>query len=551
MEKVCREIIRLVLKKKIKTIEEVLKVRNKVVRRLKPKKIPNLIEIVLYANNEELKKLNFIQTKPVRTISGVHVIAIMTKPIECPHVKSGIGPCIMCPGGLDSYFGDMPQSYTGREPATMRGIRNKYDSYLQVMNRLEQYIVMGVIPDKVELILMGGTFPSFDKKYQEEFVKYAFKAMNDFSKLFFKKGKLDFLKFKKVFLLPGRVDDKERIKEIQKRLLKIKGKCELEKEQKKNEKVKIRCVGLTIETRPDYAGEKEAKEMLRLGATRVEVGVQSVYDDVLKFMCRGHDTKDNKEAFKILKNYGFKINVHYMIGFKDKKDEIEGLKKLFLDEEYRPDMLKIYPAMVMRGTKLYDLWRNKKYNTIKTKDAIEIISEFKRNVPDYVRIMRVQRDIPTSLAIDGVDRNNLRQYVKRHMDEQGLKCKCIRCREIRNEKIINPKLKVLEYDASNGREYFISFEEKNKIIGFCRLRIFDNKATIRELHVYAKAVEIGTKGKGVQHRGFGKKLMKKAEEICRKNKIKKLNVISGVGVREYYRMLGYKKEGYYMVKLLK
>jgi len=551
MKNICELIIKEVLIKKINTVEGVLKVRNRLCKKLRPKKLPTLIQILSYATDDELRRLKFIRTKPTRDLSGVSVVAIMTKPFRCPHVKSGIGPCIMCPGGPESHFGDVPQSYTGREPATMRGIRNKYDPYFQVMNRLEQYILLGGIPDKVELIIMGGTFPSFRKKYQEDFVKYAFKAMNDFSQLFFKNGNLNFKKFKEFFELPGSVADKERIKKIHSKLMRIKGKCELGKEQKKNEKAKIRCVGLTIETRSDYAGEKEAKEMLRLGCTRVELGVQSVYDDVLEFIHRGHTTEDTKKSFKILKNYGFKINAHYMIGFKNSKEELEGLKKLFLDENYRPDMLKIYPAMVIKGTKLYDLWKKKKYKAITTKEAVKIISRFKDYVPKYVRVMRIQRDIPTKLSVAGVDRNNLRQYVKSYMDKHGLKCKCIRCREIRNEKIKNPKLKVLEYDASKGKEYFISFEEKNKIIGFCRLRIFDNKAIIRELHVYAKAVEIGTKGKGVQHRGFGKKLMKKAEEICRKNNIKKLKVISGIGVKEYYRMLGYKKEGYYMVKTLK
>lgn len=550
MKELCRSIIEQVLSKNIKTVDGVLKVRDKLCKLYRPDSLPTLIQILSYANDNELKKLKFIQTKPTRSLSGVSVIAIMTKPFRCPHVKSGLGPCIMCPGGIESHFGDTPQSYTGREPATMRGIRNKYDSYLQVMNRLEQYILLGIIPDKVELIVMGGTFPSVNRKYQEEFVKYAFKAMNDFSKLFFKNGVLNFKKFKEFFELPGSVGDKNRTKKIQRKLMKLKGKCELKKEQKKNEKFKIRCVGLTIETRPDYATEKEAKQILSLGCTRVELGMQSVYEDVLKFMRRGHTTEDTKKAFKVLRNYGFKINVHYMLGFKKPSEEINGLKQLFLDENYRPDMLKLYPVMVVKGTKLYQLWKSKKYKAITTKEAVKILSTFKSNVPKYVRIMRVQRDIPGYLAEAGVDRNNLRQYVKEYMAKHNLKCKCIRCREIRNEKIKKPKLKIMKYKASEGKEFFVSFEEKNKLIGFCRLRIFNDKAFVRELHVYSSIVEIGKRGK-VQHRGFGKKLMKEAEKICIKNRIRKLSVISGIGVREYYRKLGYDLEGSYMVKTLK
>jgi len=551
MKELCRAIIREVLDKNINDVDSVLQVRGKLCKQYKPNSLPTLIQILSYANNSEIKKLNFIQTKPTRSLSGVSVVAIMTKPFRCPHVKSGLGPCIMCPGGIESYFGDVPQSYTGREPATMRGIRNKYDSYLQVMNRLEQYILLGVIPDKIELIIMGGTFPSVNKRYQEEFVKYAFKAMNDFSKLFFKNGVFNFSKFKKFFELPGSVGDKQRTKNIHEKLLKIKGKCDLKNEQKKNEKTKIRCVGLTIETRPDYATQKEAAQMLKLGCTRVELGMQSVYEDVLKFMKRGHSTEDTKKAFRILRNYGFKINVHYMLGFKKPKEELDGLKKLFYDEDYRPDMLKLYPVMVVKGTKLYELWKTKKYKPITTKEIVGILSKFKATVPKYVRIMRVQRDIPGYLAEAGASVNNLRQYVKTEMDKKGLICKCIRCREIRNEKISNSKLKIIKYNASEGKEYFISFEEKDKIIGFCRLRIFDDRAFVRELHVYSNVVEIGKSGNSLQHKGFGKKLIKKAEEICRENKINKLYVISGIGVREYYRKLGYKLEHTYMLKRLK
>jgi elongator complex protein 3 len=400
------------------------------------KKIPTDIQILLNTNIR-------LTTKPTRTGSGVAVVAIMTEPFKCPH-----GKCIYCPGGPESVFGNVPQSYTGKEPATMRGIRNNYDSYFQVLNRLEQYIVMGHIPEKVELIIMGGTFPSYPKSYQDDFIKYAFKAMNDFSRFFYSKKRFNIEKFKKFFGLPGEVGDPTRIAEIHGKLRKLKGRCVLGKEQKKNELSNIRCVGLTIETRPDYAKLKHANEMLKLGATRVEIGVQSVYGSALEEIERGHSVQDSIESIGILKDLGFKINLHYMPGLPgiDRKKDFEGMKELFSNPDYRPDMLKIYPCMVISGTKLYDLWKKKKFKPLSTKKAAELIAKFKKIVPAYVRIMRVQRDIPSYEIEDGVNRTNLRQYIDVYMKKRGFKCKCIRCREPRDAELENEKLIVREYE---------------------------------------------------------------------------------------------------------
>jgi elongator complex protein 3 len=467
----------------------------------------------------------------------------------------------MCPGGEDSVFGSVPNSYTGNEPATMRAKRNHYDSYLQVFNRLEQYVVIGQNPDKVDLIVMGGTFPFMPVTYQEEFVYYAFKAMNDFSKMFFKKGELDLKSFKEFFELPGRVGSEGRIDSIQKKLalLKEKGKKSLEAEHRENEKSMIRCIGLTIETKPDCAKLVHSNEMLRLGCTRVELGVQSVYDDALTRINRGHTVQETIDSIKTLKDLGFKINYHMMLGLPltDKKKDVDGLKRLFEDDNFKPEMLKLYPCMVMPGTALEKEWKKGLFRPITTKEAAERIVELKKIIPEYTRIMRVQRDIPTKLSKAGVDRNNLRQIVDELMIKKGLTCRCIRCREIKGKEIINPRIIVRKYGASEGTEYFISIETKDdKMVGFCRLRmpaqtlrkeITLKSALIRELHVYGSAVKIGNSGE-VQHRGFGKMLMQKAEEIAKKEKKDKIVVISGVGVRGYYRKLGYKKEGPYMVK---
>ena len=535
------------------------RLKKDISKKYKLKKIPTNIEILNNLTKEErLKFKDYFITKPVRTLSGVAPVAIMTKPLSCPHVKSGIGPCSYCPGGPNSYFGNIPQSYTGKEPATMRAIRANYDSYLQVFNRLEHYIILGQIPEKIELIVMGGTFPSFNKKYQEEFIKYSFKALNDFSRLFYNKNGFNYNKFKIFFELPCDVFSKERTKRIQNKLRKLKGKTNLEKEQLKNEKSKIRCIGLTIETRPDYGNLKQGNEMLRLGCTRVELGIQSVYDDVLKKIQRGHTINDSIDSIRSLKDLGFKLNFHMMLGINDSR-ELQGLKELFINEDFRPDMLKIYPCMVLKGTKLYEDYKKGRYHPLNTKDATEIISEFKRDIPPYCRIMRIQRDIPTSITEAGPDKTNLRQYVDKLLKEKGIKCHCIRCREIgRNIKQGKVKLNILEYNASQGREFFISLEDENSLYGFCRLRfpsqylrkeITKDSALIRELHVYGESVELGKKG-SIQHKGYGKLLLKKAEEIARKNNKTKMVIISGIGVREYYKNLGYKKEEVYMVKNL-
>jgi elongator complex protein 3 len=546
-----------IIKKGKPTKKKLARLKINLCKKHKVKQIPTDIKILLHAAPEDIDKLQLV-TKPTRTISGVAVVAIMSYPFSCPH-----GKCLICPGGPASPFGDVPQSYTGKEPATMRALRNKFDSYLQVMNRLEQYIVTGHVPDKIELIIMGGTFPSFRKSYQERFVTYAFKAMNDFSMLFYKKGKFDFLRFKEFFELPGEVGDPIRTKHIHTKLRKLRGKSSLEKEQKKNEKSNIRCVGLTLETRPDYAKLKQANEMLKLGCTRVEVGVQSVYEKALKNIERGHSVKDTIESFRALKDLGFKINAHYMPGLPgvSKKDDLIGLKELFLNSDFKPDMLKLYPCMVVEGTGLYELWKKGKYKPLTTKQAGEIIAEAKRFIPKYVRIMRVQRDIPSYMTAAGVDRTNLRQYVAEITKKKGIKCRCIRCREIgRAKKIGKPEIKVMHYFASEGAEFFISAEDKyDNLFGFCRLRfpnkrlrkeITEDSALIRELHVYGPAAAIGKKG-AVQHKGIGKELLKTAEKTAKTYYKKKIVVISGIGARSYYRKLGYKLEGHYMAKRIK
>lgn len=545
---------------------------------------PSNIEILNHLTTKQRKKYSsFFITKPTRTGSGVAPIAVMAKPFKCPH-----GKCTYCPGGPNSVFGNVPQSYTGKEPASMRAVRANYNPYIQVFNRLEQYVVLGQIPEKCEVIVMGGTFPGVPKSYQEEFITLIFKAMNDFSKLFFLKNEFNFEKFKSFFELPGNINNEKRIKNIHKNLIKLQktNKKPLEKEQKINETAKIRCIGLTVETRPDYATEKEANELLRLGCTRVEIGIQTTNNNTLQNINRDHTVEQTISSIKTLKDMGFKINAHVMPGLpgSNKEADIKMLNELFSNENFRPDMLKIYPCIVMPGTELYKDYKNKKFTPLTSQGVAEIIAEFKKSCPRYIRIMRINRDIPTYKTEAGIDMTNLRQLVSRIMQEKGYKCNCIRCREFARDKMSSHAVKrvgaqsiesqigktnltIQEYNASEGKEFFISInDEADKIIGFCRLRIpsqilrkekplrkeFTNKtAIIRELHVYSDAIAIGKKSKtSLQHCGFGKLLVKTAEKITAQHKLNKILVISGIGVREYYKKLGYKLEGVYMSKEL-
>lgn len=539
--------------------EEIAKKKVLLCKKHGLKKIPTDIEIFLnLEESEELRKV--LQTKPIRTSSGVAPVALMTRPHKCPR-----GKCVYCPGGEDSFFGDVPQSYTGNEPATMRGIRNNYDAYLQVFNRLEQYIAIGQSPEKVELIIMGGTFISLSKEYQDEFVKDAFNAMNDFSDLFYKEKELDVLGFKKFFELPGSIRDEKRGDRIRARILekKILNKDSLKEAHKKNESSIIRCVGLTIETKPDQGFKEQGLRMLELGCTRVELGVQTLRDDVLKKIRRGHSLDDTKKSIQELRDMGFKLNFHMMPGLPGVtlSEEKKVFKELFSDENFKPDMLKIYPLMVMPGTELFEEYKKGTYQPLTTSEAVKLLAEVIPDFPEYCRVMRVQRDIPPKYAVAGVDRSNLRQMVDDEIMKQKKFPEEIRAREIKGEKIKEPvSLNVKEYDASNGKEFFISFTDaNNKLLGFVRMRfpstslrkeITTSSALIRELHVYGFASSLQRQESNTQHKGLGKKLMKEAERIAKQNGKEKIVVISGIGVREYYNKLGYYLEGPYMVKNL-
>jgi len=520
------------------------------------KKIPRNFEVTPYISRENFKKFkDTIETKPMRTISGVAPIAIMSKPIRCRH-----GACIMCPDFIKE---GVAMSYTGKEPASMRAIRNKYSAYLQVMNRLEQYYALKKEVEKIELIVMGGTFPSFDKEYQNEFIMEALQAINDFAEMFYKNNKFDYKSFMDFFELPGEFKNTERVKRIQTKLLENKKITTLEKEQLRNETSKIRNVTMVVETKPDWCFESEIDTMLSQGVTRIELGVQSIKDDVLKFINRGHNLEDTKKAIRLLKDSGYKVGFHWMVGLPKttREEDIAMFREIFENSDYKPDALKIYPCMVFKNTALYTLWQKGEFQPIATDEAASRIIEMKKYIPKYCRVMRVHRDIPTYRREAGVDRTNLRQIIHEKMKEENVICNCIRCREPMHKKIDwdNVKLNKLGYESANGKEIFLSFDDvKNDILlGFLRLRIpfkpfrkeiTENSALVRELHVYGEAISLGEKGE-VQHKGLGIKLMEEAEKISKELNCKKVVVISGIGVKEYYRKkLGYKDDGVYLSK---
>ena len=569
-----KEIIKRILDEKPKNSKELNKLKIEFAIKYTYNDIIKNAQIIAYSSNKDRDKIiKILNIKPVRELSGVTVVALFAKPHACPH-----GKCMYCPGGPGSPFGDTPQSYTGKEPAAMRAIRNNYDPYLQIFNRLEHYVVNGHRPDKLELIFMGGTFPSLDKEYRDEFVTFTYKAINDFAKEFViedSKGKkqIDYDKFNEFFETKEDFSSEERKERIFERTLKLKAlnPKSLQEEITQNETSLIRSIGLTIETKPDWAFEKHCNEMLEYGCTRFEVGVQTLEEECLKKTHRGHTLEDTRKSFGVMKDMCFKINAHMMLGLPAstlEKDE-NSLINLFKEPYYRPDMIKFYPCLVVKGTPLYSMWKAGKFKPIDTKEAARIIAKVHKDIPRYVRVMRVQRDIPTTVVNEGVQNSNLRQYVEKEMEVQKIESSDIRAREIGFRQLQGIKqkgefgIKIEKFEASGGVDYFLDVvDELDTMIGFIRLRfpkntnlrpeINEKTALIRELHIYGQTLAVGDDSHAlkVQHKGWGRKLLEKAESIAKEEGYEKMVIISGVGVREYYRKFGYVLEGPYMVKEL-
>lgn len=476
-----------------------------------------------------LKSLTRVK-RPTRMLSGVIVVAVMTKPYPCPH-----GKCVYCPGGPE--YGT-PQSYIGNEPALMRALQTGFDPYQQVQLRLKQYEFLGHVLSKVDIVVMGGTFTAMPLDYQEWFITNIYEAVNRYPE-------------PRSEVLPS-----------------------LEEAQLRNETARIRVVGLTIETRPDWCKEHHVDNMLRFGATKVEIGVQSIYDDVLRAVGRGHGVKESIEATRILKDAGFKVGYHIMLGLpgSDPDRDLEMVRELFENPDFRPDMLKIYPTLVIEGTKLYEMWRRGEYRALTDEEAVELIAKMYRYIPKWVRIIRIQRDIPADIIVAGPKKANLRELVEKKVMEMDIKINEIRFREVGRQamyrSVYPTKIVITKdvYEASKGVEVFLAAEdpENNVLVGILRLRIpseyahrpeVDSRtAIVRELHVYGPQIPIGDYvDEGWQHKGWGSKLLKTAEEITRYEfSCNKILVLSGVGAREYYRKHGYTRpqDSPYMMKLL-
>ncbi len=470
---------------------------------------------------KSLQLENLLKKSAIRTKSGVSIITVLTKPYNCP------GNCVYCPSEPV-----MPKSYLSNEPAAQRAKKLKFNPIKMVNLRIKALEENGHQVDKIELLVLGGSFTAYTSQYQQNFIRQCFYATNTYGK-----------------------KNKRSIKT-------------LTEEQKINERAKYKIIGITLETRPDEITPQTIKHFRQLGCTRVQLGVQHIDNKILNLTRRGHLVEDSISATFLLKQNGFKVDHHYMPdlpGSTPTKD-LAMMKKIYTHENFKPDQIKIYPCVVNEYAQIASWFKQKKYQPYSPARLKKLLLEIKKITPYWVRINRLIRDIPAESIIAGNKITNLRQIIQQELKQSNARCKCIRCREVGINSTLKdsgtPHLFIQKYKASQGTEYFISFESKNKkcLYAFLRLRInqtqtgaqftvLNNSALVRELHVYGQMVNVGSKLKSAtQHKGLGKKLMQEAEKIAKKNNLEKIAVISGVGVRNYYRKLGYRLQDTYMVK---
>ncbi|MGB7788720.1 tRNA uridine(34) 5-carboxymethylaminomethyl modification radical SAM/GNAT enzyme Elp3 [Methanoregula sp.] len=479
-----------------------------------------ILAAALPEERETLRKI--LMVKPTRTLSGVAPVAVMTSPFACPH-----GKCLPCPGGPDHPF-HSPQSYTGEEPAAKRAREHEYDPFRQVHARLEQFEILGHRVDKVELIVMGGTMTARPVDYQESFVSRCIEAMNTY---------------------PGGSPATEA--------------RDVATVEAENEQSAIRNVAITFETRPDWCRREHIDRMLELGVTKVELGVQHTDDAVLAFNRRGCTVADTVEANTLLRDAGLKVGFHMMPNLPSSTIEADRamFDTIFTDPRFRPDFLKIYPTLVTPGSEIEDLWQRGLYSPYGEEELVDLIAYAKSVIPEFTRLQRIQRDIPAKLIVAGSRHSNFRQLAQARLTALGKRCRCIRCREIgRLPSVVEADVRVLEYEACGGQEHFISAVSGDSLIGFARLRFpfqvyrpeLDCAAILRELHVYGSLVSVGKDAgdEEWQHRNFGRLLLARAEEIATDGGYTRLAIMSGIGVRPYYRRQGYERSGPYMVKVL-
>lgn len=530
------------LKNALKNEKDVMKIKNETAKKFKIQPFSNARLLKSYhklLKNKKIKRDARLEesliTSKIRSLSGIVVVSVLTKPYICR------GRCLYCPTQKGT-----PKSYLANEPAVIRAIKNRYDPYRQTRYRLRGLRNTGHPTDKINIRIIGGTWSDYPRKYRLWFVKRCFDACNDFNKK-----------------SPSKPTN-------------------LEAAQKQNEKAKQRIVEISVETRPDCVNAEEIKFLRELGVTKVELGIQSLYDDILDFNRRGHKIAAAAEATKILKNAGFKVSYQMMLNLpgSDFKRDAAMFKKLFSDPAFCPDCLKIYPLAIVKEAPVYALFKRGKIKPYSERTLIKLLKTIKKEIPWYCRVERVIRDIPSpSVVAGGVKISHLRDVVAEEMKKEGIRCRCIRCREIKERYKPDEKAVLFRqnYESAGGKEIFLSFETKDrrparndrkracvaggKLFSLLRLRIpaaspptgglpaLENSALIRELHTYGKLTPLGKKGKAAQHKSFGKKLVKLAEKIAEKEfGFKKIAVISGVGARNYWRKLGYRLKETYMVK---
>ncbi|MFL6395806.1 MAG: tRNA uridine(34) 5-carboxymethylaminomethyl modification radical SAM/GNAT enzyme Elp3 [Nitrososphaeraceae archaeon] len=522
----CKSVAEQIQEKEGLSSKAIFKIVKAMASKYRLSTLPKNESIIEHLPNDSYYR-KVLMVRPIKTASGIAIITVMPKPFECPQ-----GRCIYCPGGIEF---NTPLSYIGTEPSTRSAQKFGYDPYRQVQSMLCQLRARGHDTGKVELVIVGGTFPFMPVQYQKDFAKSCFDALNEII----------------------------RSANLQEAII-------------SNETAKNRCVGFTVETKPDYCKQQQVDLLLELGVTRIEIGVQSLRDEVYKAVNRGHTLEDVIESFQIARDAGYKIVAHMMPGLPNSSPEkdIEDFKTLFENPNFKPDMLKIYPTLVVKHTGLYKLYMQGKYHPYSDNDLMDVLFAVKKTVPPWVRIMRVQREIEPKDIVAGPKSGNLRQLVLKKLHKMGLRCKCIRCREtgLQRRYLSDQEITMnrIDYLASNGLEVFLSFESVDKltILGFLRLRKvmgpcrkelkeYDNDsscaAVVRELHVYGQMLDVGKTGdkESSQHKGYGLQLMQEAERITKEEfGVQKLSVISAVGTREYYKKLGYTQNGPYVCKML-
>jgi elongator complex protein 3 len=460
--------------------------------------------------------LELLQMKPVRTVSGVAPVTVLTKPWPCP------GRCIFCPTDVR-----MPKSYLHDEPGAMRAEQFGFDPYEQTASRIAQFEGNGHSAEKVELLVLGGTWSSYPREYQESFLRRCLDAMNEDPT----------------------------------------GAESLESAQLRNETAGHRNVGLVLETRPDHVSPDEIRWLRRLGATKIQMGAQSLDDRILRANRRGHTVEQTRHAMRLLRAAGFKLVLHWMPNLKGATpaSDREDFAKLFSDPSLCPDEIKIYSTQLLPNAELHEHFLRGEYAPYADDELLDLVLECKTMVPEYCRINRIYRDIPSTNVVEGCRMTNMRQHLSHILRERGKRCRCIRCREVKDHRPLQPQLVDRVYECATATEHFLAFEEDDRIAGYLRLSLperpgyanaveiglpeLDGAALVREVHVYGPALRLGgADPQRTQHRGLGSGLLEEAESRARARGYRRMTIIASVGTREYYRRHGYRLGETYVTK---